>query len=230
MADSGPFREGLPLGGAGGVEAEVGVIFLRDVPSEGVAVEHLPFVLIVGVVGGLPPVRAVADDMEILRHEAGHAGEKLPGLRRRVQRAGVVRHDIVEIDTDPEAMRNAHETHQIRLGPVFRPHRAALVAVAEVEAVKRIEAHREGPRARLEGRRQPERIVAALRQLRQAALDFAPGRAEVLQDDFGPRHAGEENEREKHAWQDGFHRTLVGVDVGVESQVYNHFPRPPPRK
>ena len=184
VADAGPLRVGGAFVLADGVEAGVRA-FLGDVPGEGVAVEHLPLVVVVDAVARLSPAAAFApDQVEILRHEARHARQQ--GARRHVvERPRAVGHDVVEIDPHPEAVGRFHQAEQIGLGPVAGGHGAGAVLVPEVEAVDRIVADRVGPRGALRRLRQPQRGVARLRDLRHAAGDLLPARVEILQHRLG---------------------------------------------
>ena len=143
MTDAVPFRVVGALVLAGGIEAGVG-FFLGDVPGEGVAVQHLPLVVVVDAVARLPPAAAAApDEMEILRYESRYARQERAS-RQVVERPGAVGHDIVEIHPQAEAVGGFHQAKQFGFRPVAGGHRAGAILVAEVEAVDRIIADRVG--------------------------------------------------------------------------------------
>ena len=193
VADPGPFRVMIALAVA---EAGVVVALLRDVLAERIAVQHLPLVgpvrPAVVFVGGFR--RAL--EVEILRHEP-------VGLQRARRagrhRAAVVRHDVVEIDAQAEAMRHFDEVEQFGFRPVLGGDGAVLVLGAQVEAVVAIEAHGQSA-AGLERRRQPQRRVARFGQFGNPAGQFRPARVEVLEDHFAGRNrARRQNRQPDHA-------------------------------
>ena len=146
--------------------------------------QHLSFVLIIDIIAGLaPPAALGADEVEILRNEAGHFGEKVAGFGCSKWPA-VMRHDIVKVDLDPETVRGPDQRKEVFLGAISCRDRSRLLDVAEVKAVEGIEAHREGSGSSLEWWWEPERGISGFSDLRDALFDSFPAGAEVLQDRF----------------------------------------------
>ena len=65
-------------------------------------------------------------------------------------------HDIVEVDFEPKSVSDKHEAQEFFLSPIFRGDGAHLVFVAEIEAIKGVEAHRVCSRRSFERRRKPK--------------------------------------------------------------------------
>jgi hypothetical protein len=185
MPHPGPLRVIVVL-----VVAEAGVgRLVRDVLPERVAVQHLPL-----VAPGRPAVAGIGGVGQPLEVEI--LGHKPVGLQRAGQPArhgpAVVRHHVVEIDPQPEAVRHLHQVQQVGLRAVLGGDGAVLVLRAEIEAVVGVEAHRQPP-ARLKRRRQPQRRVARLGQLRHAPRNLVPAGVEVLEDHLArPGRGGQE--------------------------------------
>ena len=156
-----------------GIEAGVGAL-LRDVPGKGIAVEHLPLVVVINRIRSLAPAAIrFAHEMEILRHKSRNAWKERARINR-IQRPGIVGHDVVEIHPQPESMRHFHQREQLCLGAVARSHRAALILVPEVETIIGVVPHRVSSGASLARWWQPERGVAGFGYFRQAILNFTP--------------------------------------------------------
>ena len=193
MAHARPLREIRvllePVMVEGGVRA-----FLGDVPGEGVAVEHLPFVVEVRPVGELLPIRPVPADMEIFRDETRHSGQQGPG-RHRIQRAGGMRHDVVEINPQPEPVRRPNQTLELGLGAVKSGQRSGLFLVAQIKPIEGIEPHGISAGSAFERWRQPKRIISRLREFGQPALDVTPRSSKVLQDHLPEQGRGQQQEQ-----------------------------------
>ena len=143
MPDADPFRVVEILRLARRIEARVRV-FLRDVPSKWVPVQHLPFVVVVDAVARFFPafrrIDGLAHEMKILRHKARHVWKK-NARSHIVQRPRVVRHHVVKIHAQPEAMRHLDHPQQVAFCPIARGHRARLVFIPEIEPIQRIVTH-----------------------------------------------------------------------------------------
>ena len=155
---------------------------------------HLPDIVVVRDVVPVP-VEASGDglQMKIPRHGSrkqirGHAGI----VARHV--SGAVVHHVVEIDAQPEAMRQCDHALQFILGSVTRGRGAALVLVAEIERIEEIVADGEAAIA-LGRRRQPQAGVTRLGDLRQLLADLVPRKVEELEHRVGPRGQCEREEQ-----------------------------------
>ena len=141
---------------------------------------------------GIVPVRDVIPfpiepflgqtEMEILRHQSGISVDRSRGvISGNVKR--VVIHDVVEVNANPKAMRDFDEANQVRFRSIARADRAALILAAEIKSIPQIIAN--GKAATSFGRRrEPERIVTGLGQLRHFQGDFVPVGIEILEHRF----------------------------------------------
>ena len=188
VANKAVFRVSVSLAGT---EVQIVAVFLRDVDEVGQSeILHLPRTAPIARVVPLA-VKAVLGfaQVEVLRHHAGigfrltlPAGRGIFIEARDIE--GPVVHDVVEINADAEAVRHFHHVLQVGLGAVACAHRAALILLAEVERIPHVIADGESARA-FGRRRQPERTVACLGQLRHLAGDFVVRDVEKLEQALG---------------------------------------------
>jgi hypothetical protein len=82
-------------------------------------------------------------------------------------------HDVVEVNAQPEAMRDSDHFHKFILGAVPRSYRPALVLVAQVERIEQIVPDRK-PAHRLGRRRQPQARITRLRNFGNLLGDLSP--------------------------------------------------------
>ena len=105
--------------------------------------------------------------------------------------ARIVRHHVVEINSDPKAVCDLHEANEVALRAIFCRERARLIDIAEVEAIEGVKTHRIGSSARFKRRRQPERVVTGLRKFWHPRLDLRPRGVEILQNHLAPERPRE---------------------------------------
>ncbi len=195
MPDELDFGEGRALAGAEVVVRRPGL--LRDVDQVGQPeILHLPGVVVVANVVPLSIETVLGQlEVEILRDEPGINVDRRPGvITGDVKR--IVIHDVVEIDANPETVRDFDQAKQFRLRPVAGADRAALIFAPEIEPVPEVVA--DGKSAAPFGRRrEPDRVVTGFGQLRHFLGDFVPVGVEILDHRLAAGLAGEEAEDRK---------------------------------
>ena len=123
--------------------------------------------------------------MKILRTQAGIIIRGRAAVEARHRERAVV-HDIVEINADAEAVRGFDGLLQLRLRSPVRGGRARLVHITQVIRIKLIVADGKDAAA-LGGRRQPDRIVTRLGDLRHLLDEIGPGDVEQLEHGLAAR-------------------------------------------
>ena len=207
MPNAAPFRIGIGFCRAIWIEANILRMLIGDVPGKWIAIQHLPLILPIRPISSLSPSAiSLSHEMEIFRHKARDARKNLARVGVLVERSRIVRHHIIKIHPQPKTMRRFHQSLQISLRAILGAHGATAIAISQIKAIKGIEAHRIGPCTTFEGRWQPQRVVAAFGQFRDAALDLIPGRPEVLKHRLRTQTGARGHEQQKHFDN---HRTSV---------------------
>ena len=134
--------------------------------------------------------------MKVLRDQAWVDVDGRALIVSRHVKCAVI-HDVVKIHANPKPMRYLHEPNQLRLRPIPRPHRVPLILRPQIKRVPHVIPHRQTARS-LRRRRQPQRRVSCLRQLRDFVRDLHPRRIEVLQHRLSRSHSVHKKKQEEN--------------------------------
>ena len=155
--------------------------FVRDIDQpQQTQILHLPHVVVIANIADV--AEEPAGDRAQMKVARDHAGINIRGNKFIVAghlRAAMV-HDVVEVNPQPEPMRDAHHFEEFVFCAVARANRSALVLVAEVKRIEEIVAHRK-PAHGLGRRRQPKAGVTRLSDLRHLLRHLGPRLIEQLE-------------------------------------------------